>query len=211
MVIKSYPFVIKSLVVGSLLMAGFAVAGSPSAGHGAVVTADEKVSMKGMELYSWQVNGEWRYVICNGTNRLKTASEIISPTTFLQSIVAVEAAFHALPKHEQVIWMNPSPFTYPPRSEIDKIKEAASRAGVRLTMKSPSLGKWVGDVEQLTEQPDRVTVSFRQFSAVYFLYRDHPEYDAYRRLLEHSVKKKRTVRFDYDVEGQRITYIGMNP
>lgn len=71
-------------------------------------------SMKGYELYSWQVGEEWNYTLVTGTNRTKTFDEIITPENTVSadgfvklSVVGVEnlkKLLALLPAGEQIVW-----------------------------------------------------------------------------------------------------------
>src|SRR5581483_10949934 len=61
-------------------------------------------SMKGWELYSWQKDNQWRFVLFVGTNRLKTASEILSSEGAVIGVDGIQTELARLPKGEQVFW-----------------------------------------------------------------------------------------------------------
>jgi len=71
-------------------------------------------SMKGYELYSWQVGEEWNFTLVTGTNRTKTFDEIITPENTVSadgfvklSVVGVEnlkKLLALLPAGEQIVW-----------------------------------------------------------------------------------------------------------
>ena len=112
-------------------------------------------SMKGYELYSWTRNSLQYYTIITGTNRNKTAAEIvsdddlISETGFvnihINSIVDLKTALGKLPSGEYVIWLNglgapelPSGITFklPSSGDIDSVKSFCGTHGLKLTVPS---------------------------------------------------------------------------
>jgi len=81
-------------------------------------------SMKGYELYSWQVQGEWYFALVIGTNRIKTYDEIASPKVRVRGLEALEGQLDQLPSGEQVFWSAQRvPNTgLPPHEMIDEIR-----------------------------------------------------------------------------------------
>jgi hypothetical protein len=71
-------------------------------------------AMKGYELYSWQVGGEWRFTLITGTNRLKSHNEIVSTENVItetdwvklsaQGVKNLRAVLDRLPESETVTW-----------------------------------------------------------------------------------------------------------
>jgi len=59
--------------------------------------------MKGLELYSWQENGETAYALLVGTNRLKDESEITAAA--VKSLAEVKAALDKYEEGTEVITM----------------------------------------------------------------------------------------------------------
>jgi len=99
----------------------------------------EQTSFKGMELYSWQAkNGEWQYSLLVGTNRNKTAEEILSTPLDLQG-VKNEIAIMAV--GESLFWTNnvydtsssqTVNFSFPPKDVVNELKEFAREKQVDL-------------------------------------------------------------------------------
>ncbi|MCK9356079.1 MAG: hypothetical protein M0R22_02860 [Dehalococcoidia bacterium] len=104
-------------------------------------------SMKGYELYSWQDGGEWRFALMTGTNRNKTAEEVLSPESGVSSdgwvhlnvvgVDAVKAALSRVPEGEYVSWLadprdaqSGAAFGLPPESMVDAIEEQARQSGL---------------------------------------------------------------------------------
>jgi hypothetical protein len=107
-------------------------------------------SMKGYELYSWQMDEEWHFTLITGTNRNKTVDEIVTGDDFVRSdgwVVlhaigeqGVEVLFDRVPAGEFVFWnaghiVNPDnqvsmTFTYPPDDMVNNIKSYADKLGI---------------------------------------------------------------------------------
>ena len=68
-------------------------------------TSTQARSMKGYELYSWQMQGAWYFSLVVGTNRLKTFEEVSSPEVRMQGIEALKRKLHTLAGGEQVFWL----------------------------------------------------------------------------------------------------------
>lgn len=102
------------------------------------VTAEPTLphAMKGYELYSWQVDGEWYFSLLEGTNRLKTLQEVTADKVAVKRIESILQELGRLPKGEQVIWTrrNISNLTLPPEVSISQIKESCARSGIDLTI-----------------------------------------------------------------------------
>jgi hypothetical protein len=90
--------------------------------------------MKGYELYSWQAQGDWRFALVLGTNRLKTYDEIASPGVRVQSLEALKGALDQLPRGEQVFWSawRVSNTVLPPHEMVDEIKAYCEQRGIQL-------------------------------------------------------------------------------
>jgi hypothetical protein len=71
-----------------------------------------KMAMKGWELYSWPANGEnctWKYTLAQGSNRLKSYSEVTSDTAF--NIIGeqqLKLLLNKLPVSENILWVGKS-------------------------------------------------------------------------------------------------------
>jgi len=103
-------------------------------------------SMKGYELYSWQVEKVWNFTLITGTNRNKTAEEIMAQGDvqtrdgWVKITVAgtdnLETLLARLPKGENVYWMDgqaaPGMFAKPPAEMIDVIQQYCRQIGVNL-------------------------------------------------------------------------------
>jgi len=99
------------------------------------MTAGER-SMKGYELYTWQANGEWRYALVAGTNRLKTYDEIVAPSTAIKSIDELQSQLARLAKGEEIVWGTwvDARLALPPQPVIDEIQKVCQELGLNLTL-----------------------------------------------------------------------------
>jgi hypothetical protein len=111
-------------------------------------------SMKGYELYSWQVEGQWHFTLITGTNRNKTTEEITTGENFIsqagwvkiraEDIETVKVILSKLTEDEEVSWLNgqrsePFPgeavnFSFPPAAEVDALKQQAGKYGIKLNV-----------------------------------------------------------------------------
>jgi hypothetical protein len=108
-------------------------------------------SIKGYELYSWQVGGGWYLTLITGTDRLKTYEEVTMGQArvtedwvelTLRGIDGLEATLAQLPPGTQVTWLGPralrqrgvrpGKLALPPRSVLDEVRSACAQAGVDL-------------------------------------------------------------------------------
>lgn len=92
--------------------------------------------MKGYELYSWQVGDEWYFFLLEGTNRLKTYSEVTADTVAVKGIESMMSKLERLPKGEQVFWTghNLPNMVLPPEETINQIREICVKSGIDLTV-----------------------------------------------------------------------------
>lgn len=91
-------------------------------------------SMKGYELYSWQVGEVWYFSLLVGTNRLKTPDEISSSETRLEGLEALERELDELPRGERVFWsaQRVQYTTLPPDEMIDAVRTYCRGRGILL-------------------------------------------------------------------------------
>lgn len=59
---------------------------------------------KGWELYSWKSNELWRYSLLPGTNRIKTADEILSNPYSVTGREQLKLIIHQIPSGETITW-----------------------------------------------------------------------------------------------------------
>jgi len=109
-------------------------------------TGQLPTSMKGYELYSWQVEKVWNFTLITGTNRNKTLEEVMSKVDvqtqdgWVKITVAgtdnLQALLARLPKAENVYWMDdflaPGILAKPPAEMIDTIQQYCRQIGVNL-------------------------------------------------------------------------------
>ena len=95
---------------------------------------EEEPRMKGVELYSWKdKEGEWMFVLLDGTNRVKTEKEVKQAKTKVKDIDALKRAIATLAVGEQVFWMHPiAGFNFPPEATRKDVAKAAKDARVDL-------------------------------------------------------------------------------
>lgn len=111
-------------------------------------------SMKGYELYSWQAEGQWRFTLITGTNRLKSLEEITSGADTVsadgwvricvQGVDAVESLLRRVPEREEILWIggrwrerakaDAGDLTLPPKETIDAIQESCRKHGLELSV-----------------------------------------------------------------------------
>jgi len=103
-------------------------------------------SFKGYELYSWQENGEWRFALLTGTNRNKTAEEVLSPVSMVSAegwvhihatgVDGINAVLSRVPEGEFVSWLSgpatpdAGAFSLPPESVVEAVREHALQCGL---------------------------------------------------------------------------------
>lgn len=101
-------------------------------------------SMKGYELYSWQVGDEWYFTVITGTNRNKTVEEIKAEENVESkdgwvkiTVIGAEELKNLLariPAGESVFWVDgliaPAEFAKPPAALVDEIQEYGMGLGL---------------------------------------------------------------------------------
>ncbi len=103
-------------------------------------------SLKGYELYSWQENGDWRFALLTGTNRNKTAEEVLSPESIVSpegwvhiratGVDGINAVLSRVPAGEFVSWLSGpgspdnSVFSLPPEPVVEAVREHALDCGL---------------------------------------------------------------------------------
>lgn len=98
-------------------------------------------SMKGYELYSWQMQGDWYFALVVGTNRIKTYDEIASPEARVQGLEALKDELDRLPRDEQVFWLarQVPNMTLPPDEMLDEIRTYCRQRGIQLVIEQTPL------------------------------------------------------------------------
>jgi hypothetical protein len=118
---------------------------------GRLITSMFPHSMKGYELYSWTEDGQWRFALITGTNRNKTAEEIISTINTIsqdgwvhirvESIDQIKQVLSRIPQNEYVSWLSGPPppqggitFSLPPAQIVDDIKQYPAQTGLNFNI-----------------------------------------------------------------------------
>lgn len=115
-------------------------------------------SLKGYELYSWQVGKDWLFTLVTGTNRSKSFEEITAAGSQVEddgfikitvsSVEDLETLLKHLPIGEEVTWSGIELsgevaegtlyFSYPPQAVMDEITQLADELGITLhTLQTP--------------------------------------------------------------------------
>ena len=128
---KFAPFMISVLAIALLLGCGQASLAQSRA-------AKLPHSMKGYELYSWKIRGEWYFALLVGTNRLKTRREVSSPRARVRGVEGLKGKLNWLAEGEEVTWAarargGLAPWTVlPPEKIVEEVKNYCSRRGIIL-------------------------------------------------------------------------------
>jgi hypothetical protein len=101
---------------------------------GVTVTSTPAKSMKGWELYSWQMQGEWYFSLVAGTNRLKTLEEVSSPDVRVRGVDALKTELDELARGEQVFWLEQrvAGVVRPPDEMFESIQSYCAERDIRL-------------------------------------------------------------------------------
>jgi hypothetical protein len=93
-------------------------------------------SPKGWELYSWKKQDNWFFVLVNGTNRIKTAGEILTNEGAVINAAGIRNELARLPRGEEVVWaLRGMPeFGFPPADMIQEIQAFCTEQGIKLTV-----------------------------------------------------------------------------
>ena len=106
----------------------------------------QKSSAKSYELYSWELEGKWVYMIFDTATPPKVYKEIVTNKASRIGIKAIEYQLKELPKGSEVFWRKGAPegmevpkegksivLTMPPQKQVKKMKAACDRLGLKLT------------------------------------------------------------------------------
>jgi hypothetical protein len=101
---------------------------------------EAKPRFKGVELYSWKdKEGQWVFVLLDGTNRLKTEAEVKGTKNPSRGVEELKKALARLAVGEQVVWTHPiDGFEFPPKATRTDIAKAAADAKINLTAAAPN-------------------------------------------------------------------------
>lgn len=133
---KFAPFFIPVLVIALLL------------GSGQVSSAQSREenlpphSMKGYELYSWKISGEWYFALLVGTNRIKTRREVSSPRVRIRGVDALKRKLDRLAEGEEVTWAGRlRPWAVlPPEKIVKDVKNYCDGRRLKLRVNRRSVG-----------------------------------------------------------------------
>lgn len=103
-------------------------------------------SFKGYELYSWQEESDWCFTLITGTNRNKTAEEILSPEPLVTAdgwvqiqvlgVDELKATLSRVPQGEYVVWFDRfygeggEAITLPPQEIVAAVASHAAGRGL---------------------------------------------------------------------------------
>lgn len=105
---------------------------------------------KGYDLFSWLQNGEWNFTLISGTNRSKTAAEVMSPTDTVTAdgwvqvhvvgVDAVSALLGRIQSNESIGWysgvwgdaQSGADFGFPPADIIAVLDARSQQNGFKL-------------------------------------------------------------------------------
>jgi hypothetical protein len=94
---------------------------------------EQKPRFKGVELYSWKVEGEWMFVLVDGTNEVKKTQTIKEAKNPITGVADLKKALARLAVGEQVAWSHQQQgFEFPPKETRKEIKKAADAAEIKL-------------------------------------------------------------------------------
>ncbi|MCI0486491.1 MAG: hypothetical protein L0229_07810 [Blastocatellia bacterium] len=99
------------------------------------------------ELYSWQLEGKWVYMIFDMSIRPRLYSDIVKNRATRIGIKAIEYHLRSLPKGSEIIWRKGAPegmevpveeqklvLMIPPKKQVRKMKAVCDRLGLKLRM-----------------------------------------------------------------------------
>lgn len=93
-------------------------------------------SLKGYELYTWQMEGDWYFALVVGTNRLKTYEEVASSEVRVQGVEALKRELDQLPSGQWLFWSarHVSNMTLPPDETINEVSAYCEQLGIQLSI-----------------------------------------------------------------------------
>jgi hypothetical protein len=107
---------------------------SPTLGAPESIEVSLVQSMKGYELYSWQMDGDWHFALLVATNWIKTHDEVTSPQSGVQGTEALKRELSRLPTGAPVFWsgLRVGGLTMPPNDTISEISSYSAQLGIQL-------------------------------------------------------------------------------
>lgn len=107
----------------------------PNASFAAEPPRSSQRAFKGVELYSWPVDGRWHFSLCPGTNRSKTFAEISTRCHSISGVSALKANLAKLAVGESVFWSSPFPnLSVPPKAIVNDVLDFAKAHHVNLAV-----------------------------------------------------------------------------
>ena len=91
-------------------------------------TEATRPAFKGWELYSFTLNGEWKFNLLLGTNRNKTSQEILNPSDAMD-LKGLKERLATLAVGDSVFWFNTGTgsLAYPPAAVVNDLKTFAAQ------------------------------------------------------------------------------------
>lgn len=91
-------------------------------------------SVKGYEIYSWQIEGEWRYALVMGSNRLKSYDEVTAPFVAVKSLTELKSRLAELATGDEIIWGTAidGRLALPPQPVIADLERTCQQLGLYL-------------------------------------------------------------------------------
>jgi hypothetical protein len=103
--------------------------------------------MKGLELYSWQKDGDWKFTLITGTNRIKTYQEITTHENKLtdtwvkisvSSIESLKAVLARVPADNNIHWISSEVFvggfSIPPDNIVEEVENHCESLDLHLDL-----------------------------------------------------------------------------
>ncbi len=100
-----------------------------------------KPAFKGVEMYSWQVHGAWKFSLLLGTNRNKTRREVTLSSVSITGVTGLKKGLARLAEGEEVFWFNleGEPFAYPPVPVIRDLEDFCKGKGIKLVVRNDQI------------------------------------------------------------------------
>ena len=119
-------------------------------------------SMKGYELYSWKIRGDWYFALLVGTNRRKTRREVSSPKARVRGVEALKRKLDRLAEGEDVIWAGRlAPWAMlPPEKIVEEVKNYCGHRGIILRVSRRGASDASNEALQLTARQHASQVAF---------------------------------------------------
>ena len=91
-------------------------------------------SMKGYELYSWQTGADWKFVLVDSSNSLKSYDEITAQPSVVTGLDGLLTQLNTLAKGEEIFWnlKKIKGFSTPPEETVAKVTEYCKKRAIAL-------------------------------------------------------------------------------